>query len=107
MSGPNSTTPRRRRQSSGRHFARPGGWTQCAAAEQPNARRLHRASLRDHLPELLHALAATLAAAGNGQAEGHARAAKQHGVRRWEDGWSLDEVIRDYQILRRVLLEHF
>src|SRR5581483_10689630 len=79
-------------------------WQRCSVAEQPNARRLHHADLRDHLPELLRALGETLASTGNGK--GHAPYAKRHGSERWEDGWSLEEVVRDYQILRRVLLEY-
>src|SRR4051812_34455213 len=79
-------------------------WEKGAMAEQPNARRLHHADLRDHLPELLRALGESLAGSGNGK--GHAPYAKRHASERWEDGWSLDEVVRDYQILRRVLLEY-
>src|SRR4051794_20287392 len=45
-------------------------WQRCATEEQPNARRLHHASLRDHLPDLLRALAASLAADGNGHTNG-------------------------------------
>jgi signal transduction histidine kinase len=81
-------------------------WQQCAAAEQPRARRLHHAALRDHLPELLRGLGAALAADAAGPTNGHAHAAETHGRQRWEEGWSLEEVVRDYQILRRVLLEH-
>ena len=32
--------------------------------------------------------------------------ARSHGRQRWDLGWSLEEVIRDYQVLRVVLLEH-
>jgi signal transduction histidine kinase/CheY-like chemotaxis protein len=81
-------------------------WQRCAADEQPNARRLHHDSLRDHLPDLLRGLAASLASAGEGSGDAHRPPAVRHGKERWEDGWSLDEVVRDYQILRRVLLEH-
>src|SRR5262249_33120395 len=36
----------------------------------------------------------------------HAPPAGQHGEQRWENGWSLAEVVRDYQILRLVVVEH-
>jgi signal transduction histidine kinase/CheY-like chemotaxis protein len=81
-------------------------WERCVVAEQPNTSREHHASLRDHLPELLRGLGATLAAAGDANGHDHRQPAARHGRERWEDGWSLDEVVRDYQILRRVLLEY-
>ena len=81
-------------------------WQECAVAEQPNAHRLHHAALRDHLPDLLHGLAESLAAARTDNGNGHRPAADRHGRDRWEDGWSLDEVVRNFQIMRRVLLEH-
>src|SRR5262249_11028176 len=32
--------------------------------------------------------------------------AVEHGEQRWEAGWSLPEVVRDYQILRLVIFDH-
>jgi signal transduction histidine kinase/ActR/RegA family two-component response regulator len=81
-------------------------WTQRAAIEQPNARRLHFDALRDHLPELLRAIGRSLAAGGNGDTDAHRPPAAVHGEQRWEAGWALPEVVRDYQILRLVLLDH-
>src|SRR5690349_5802887 len=75
-------------------------WCRRAAAEQPSAPRSHQEVLRDHLPELLHAVGQSLAAAGKGAARRHGPPAADHGVQRWEAGWSLAEVVRDYQILR-------
>src|SRR5437870_3244770 len=83
-------------------------WADRAAVEQPNARRVHFATLRDHLPELLRAIGRSLAAAGeaNGETHAHQPTAAVHGGQRWEVGWSLPEVVRDYQILRLVLLDY-
>jgi signal transduction histidine kinase/CheY-like chemotaxis protein len=36
----------------------------------------------------------------------HWAPAAAHGEQRWENGWSLPEVVQDYQILRRVLMEY-
>ena len=36
----------------------------------------------------------------------HSAPAREHGKQRWEVGWSLPEVVRDYQILRLVLFEY-
>ncbi|HVX14309.1 MAG TPA: ATP-binding protein [Pirellulales bacterium] len=83
-------------------------WQQRALEEQPTAQRAHRDALLDHLPDLLYAIAERLRAEG-AQAEGvreeREAAADRHGVQRWETGWSLNELVRDYQILRLVLLD--
>jgi signal transduction histidine kinase/ActR/RegA family two-component response regulator len=81
-------------------------WQQRAVLEQPKAARLHHAALLDHLPTFLLQMGRTLSAAiyeGNGW---HGPPADEHGEQRWEHGWSLAEVVRDYQILRLVLVEH-
>jgi signal transduction histidine kinase len=81
-------------------------WQARAVDEQPNARRLHHAALLDHLPTFLSELGRSLAAATH-EADGwHCPPAREHGTQRWEVGWSLEEVVRDYQLLRLVLLEH-
>src|SRR5262245_12125760 len=81
-------------------------WCERAAVEQPHALRVHHDVLRDHLPELIRAIGRSLAASDNGGAHHHSARAARHGGQRWQDGWSLDEVVRDYQILRRVILEY-
>ncbi|HJT76984.1 MAG TPA: RsbRD N-terminal domain-containing protein, partial [Gemmataceae bacterium] len=81
-------------------------WSRRAVAEEPTARRVHHAALLDHLPRLLSALGRSLAES-DAEAEGrHAAVAAEHGEQRWEAGWSLPEVVRDYQILRLVILEY-
>jgi signal transduction histidine kinase/CheY-like chemotaxis protein len=80
-------------------------WCRRAAQEQPSAARVHHDTLRDHLPELLNVLGHSLASSGNGSARRHGEAA-DHGGQRWQAGWSLAEVVRDYQILRLVVIEY-
>jgi signal transduction histidine kinase len=81
-------------------------WIRRSTEEQPSARRVHHDALRDHLSAFLHALAESLGASEEGKVHQHRLPALQHGEQRWEAGWSLPEVVRDYQILRIVVLEH-
>ena len=80
-------------------------WAARAAEEQPTAARVHHEVLVDHLPDFLCELATALE---HSDPDGcpQRRSAKIHGEQRWEEGWSLAEVIRDYRILRLVVLEH-
>jgi signal transduction histidine kinase/CheY-like chemotaxis protein len=78
-------------------------WCSQAALQQPRAKRVHHQTLLDHLPELLDAMATGLADGLAG--ERHHDQAQEHGKQRWQAGWTLGEVIRDYQILRVVVLD--
>jgi signal transduction histidine kinase/ActR/RegA family two-component response regulator len=80
-------------------------WARRAAQEQPHAARAHEQVLRDQLPEFLEALARSLAESTTADGAPHRAPAVEHGEQRWEAGWSLPEVVRDYQILRLVLFE--
>ena len=81
-------------------------WSVQAVAQQPQARRVHHDALQNDLPRFLAALGKSLAAAEEGKLRKHCRPASEHGEQRWQSGWSLGEVVRDYQILRMVLIEH-
>jgi signal transduction histidine kinase len=81
-------------------------WSQRAALEQPQAARLHQEALRDHLPVFLHELARCLTEEVESPRARPNRLANLHGKDRWEAGWSLEELVRDYQILRLVILEY-
>ncbi len=81
-------------------------WTQRAIQEQPNASRVHHATLLDHIYELLGALGRALAESDDASTSQHCLPATIHGEQRWESGWSLLEVVRDYQILRLVILNY-
>src|SRR5262249_55060623 len=69
-------------------------------------RRVHGETLRDHLPAFLKVLADSLDTIDEDKAQQHRLPAFRHGEERWENGWSLPELVRDYQLLRTVLLEH-
>src|SRR5579884_1782021 len=78
-------------------------WSRRAVQEQPNAQRVHHQALLDHMSDLLRALGRSLAEDDDVAACQHCLPATTHGEQRWETGWSLPEVVRDYQILRLVL----
>jgi signal transduction histidine kinase len=81
-------------------------WARRAAEEQPDAARVHHHVLLDHLAVLLDALGVSLSESDEEAATAHRVPAIQHGEQRWESGWSLPELSRDYQLLRTVLFEH-
>jgi signal transduction histidine kinase len=79
-------------------------WAARAAEEQPGAGRVHHEVLLDHLPDFLARMADTLAESGGPGP--HRRAAADHAEQRWTAGWSVAEVVRDYRILRMVVLDY-
>lgn len=81
-------------------------WAKRAAEEQPSARRVHHDVLLDHLPAFLWELGRSLADAGGKEPHRLTRPANVHGDQRWEAGWSIEEVVRDYQLLRVVVTEY-
>lgn len=80
-------------------------WSERALIEQPTADEVARAELRDQLPEWLRAVGRALAKPTAIQAGEHHAVAFEHGEQRWHVGWKLTEVVRDYQILRLVILD--
>src|SRR5262245_13040830 len=81
-------------------------WARRAVQDQPNARRLHHDALLDHLPSLLWEMGRSLAEADEAGNSRHLHPAREHGEDRWEAGWSVVEVVRDYQILRLVVVDY-
>jgi signal transduction histidine kinase/CheY-like chemotaxis protein len=81
-------------------------WAKRAVQEQPTAKRVHHEVLLDELPTFLWELGAGLAEAGDRGTPPHCRLAHRHAQQRWQTGWSLAEVIRDYRLVRLVLLDH-
>ncbi len=81
-------------------------WMERVVREQPDAARVHQQTLIDHLPSFLHTLGQSLAVQLEGDASPDQAPAEEHGEHRWETGWSLPEVVRDYQILRLVIFEY-
>lgn len=81
-------------------------WAQRAVWKQPNAARVHHKVFLDRLPRLLQTVGQNLAARPDVVTAPPEALVPKHGEQRWEAGWSLTEVVRDYQILRCVLFEH-
>lgn len=81
-------------------------WARRAVEEQQVAHRVHHEALLDHLPAFLTALAASLGEVDADKTLQHRVPAFQHGEQRWQNGWSLPDLVRDYQILRMVVLEY-
>ncbi|HEX6315623.1 MAG TPA: histidine kinase dimerization/phospho-acceptor domain-containing protein, partial [Gemmatimonadaceae bacterium] len=80
-------------------------WCERARAEQPGAARLHHDVLKNELRDFLRAMGSGIRQAGQNPRE-HRDNAIEHGEQRWDHGWSIGELVRDYQILHTLLLEH-
>ena len=81
-------------------------WCARALAEQPTATRVYLDVLRNELRKFLQAMGHGLLQEGERFPRPHRDQARDHGVQRWDNGWSLTELVRDYQILQLVVLEH-
>ena len=82
-------------------------WAQRAVQEQPTAKRVHHDVLLDELPTFLWELGSDLMEADDESRRfPHCRQAHRHAEQRWDTGWSLSEVVRDYRILRIVILDY-
>jgi hypothetical protein len=101
------------RQVLGRHFraAIPNlivAWRDAIAADPllTANRSLPRSQLEDHLPAWLESFADVLGAApGQPEADAaQARGAEAHGVQRWQQGYDLHEVTREWGCLHRCLV---
>lgn len=80
-------------------------WCDVARDGLPAAKRAHHVVLRDELPEFLRVMGHDLKAAGVAASEHNRKTASEHGAQRWDSGWSLGELVRDYQLMRLVILE--
>jgi signal transduction histidine kinase len=81
-------------------------WCDRARDEQPGAARRHHEVLRNQLGSALKAMGRVLQQSGVREPRELRDKAIEHGEQRWDTGWSLTELIRDYQILQSVVLEH-
>lgn len=80
-------------------------WCKMARDEQTAAQRVHYEILRDDLPAFLQGMGRALKEVGSAGSATQRSAAREHGEQRWENGWSLTELVRDYQMLRLVIFE--
>ena len=81
-------------------------WCTRAFDEQPTARRVHHEVLRNQLTVFLQAIGRGLSQSEDDNPKQHRHEALGHGEQRWDSGWSLAELVRDYQILQVVVLDH-
>ena len=80
-------------------------WVRLAETEHSGAPRVHYAALRDALPEFIESVGRALEQSGP-PTSAPRREAKEHGEQRWDHGWSLSELVRDYQLLRVALFDY-
>lgn len=80
-------------------------WSARARDEEPHAQRVHHTVLQDDLRGFLRTLGQSLVASEDEEAGQHRLPAALHGEQRWKAGWSLTEVVRDFQILRIVIVD--
>ncbi|MEQ1506971.1 MAG: sensor histidine kinase [Myxococcota bacterium] len=69
---------------------------------------LSRAQFRDHVPEVLASFSASLAAGADHDGDDldlHAERAAAHGMLRWQQGYDLHEVMREWGHLQRILVD--
>jgi len=73
-----------------------------------SSQHLKYSELIDHLPKLCHDLAELLRSSGSDQNRIEvSRAARSHGKYRWQQGYRLEEVIREASIVRRILFHNW
>lgn len=81
-------------------------WEEMVSRELPFPERTaHRSQLRNNLPEYLKALARDLQTGKQGRDAKATPAARQHGIQRWQLGWDLELVVRDYQLLLHAIID--
>jgi signal transduction histidine kinase len=66
--------------------------------------RLSRNGLMDHLPKILDSVAMLLREEGGDVDNADCEDAKRHGIHRWEQGYKLEEVLRELMLFRVVLI---
>ena len=84
-------------------------WMEAARGnpDSQGAEALAPEELRDHLPHIFDDFLATLRTNGGKEARDESkRDARTHGHFRWEQHYRLDEVLRELNIIRRMILRH-
>lgn len=76
-------------------------WEATSREEHPEASDEQRQALRNSLPEFLQRFGQALS---KGQNQVPRTFAIEHGIQRWDIGWDISSLARDFMILRRVLV---
>ena len=80
-------------------------WEELIEQHLPTSKRTsYRAELRDHLPQFLRKTGQDFIAGREGHSSTAKSAAREHGLQRWQQGWELELVVRDYQLMYHALL---
>jgi signal transduction histidine kinase len=80
-------------------------WSAMVVEMLPAADTLTFAQLQDHVPDILAQLAAALASTHPKQSNRLLEMTPVHGVTRFDQGFKFDEVVVEYRLLRRVIIE--
>jgi signal transduction histidine kinase len=80
-------------------------WTDAVAA-LPSSTRQNRTTIRDHLPAVVDELARDVDDAGAGEKPADPAASK-HAKERFEVGYDVRDIVAEYAILRRTILERY
>ncbi|TDU70933.1 hypothetical protein EI77_02051 [Prosthecobacter fusiformis] len=67
---------------------------------------ISRSGLEDHLPQLLDSVAELLRCESGDNTEVITEDARKHGSYRWEQGYKLEEVVRELTLFRTVMIRH-
>lgn len=81
-------------------------WAAEVRSTLPSADELTMKQLRDDLPELMKYITHRLAKADLVSQESLDKASPKHGVARFDQNYKLEELLVEYQVLRKILLEH-
>jgi len=71
-----------------------------------SSEQVSRTALVDHLPKLLDTVGELLRFESGEKSEVIGEDARKHGSYRWEQGYNLDEVVRELMIFRSVMIRH-
>lgn len=81
-------------------------WEELIEQHLPSSKRTsYRADLRNHLPQFLHKVGRDLVAGRGGSPLAAKPAAREHGLQRWQQGWELELVVRDYQLMYDAIVQ--
>jgi signal transduction histidine kinase len=80
-------------------------WETLVRRVLPAADKLTLAQVRDHLPKTLSILADALDSASAEETHALAGQTTAHGILRFHQGYNVDELLTEYRLLRRVIIE--
>lgn len=81
-------------------------WVEAVAKDQqiPSTDRLSKSAIQDHIPHVLKALVSVLATTEKSDIKTIITASLQHGFERAEQGFDPTEIVREYHLLRTIIM---